>query len=177
MSKYKLGIMVLAAAASLFLMVRATDALAAPTLPPVSLTALLAPNAQGCSGTPTIQYGYANPPVIYPGQVTTIYWGLVGNADAALLQYPNGHQVGIGTPGSQQVNPTQTSTYTIIGRCGGNTAQVPVQVTVQGGPTCQGTPVLERPCCRALTQTLRPSTTDKARRCRGDRSKMRTRSS
>jgi hypothetical protein len=25
-----------------------------------------APNAQGCSGTPNIQYAYANPPVIAP---------------------------------------------------------------------------------------------------------------
>ncbi len=102
-----------------------------------------APNAQGCSGTPTLQYAYANPPTITPGQVTTLYWGLVGNAQAAYLQMPNGSQQGIGTPGSKQVNPTQTSTYYIVGVCGPNTIQVPIVVTVQGGATCSGTPVLQ----------------------------------
>lgn len=100
------------------------------------------PNSQGCSGTPTVQYAYANPPTIFPGQVTTLYWGLVGNAQAAYLQYPNGQQVGIGTPGSQQVNPTQTTTYYIVAVCGPNQVRVPITVNVQGGPTCSGAPVL-----------------------------------
>lgn len=98
------------------------------------------PHAQGCSGTPTIQYAYANPAVTFPGQVTTLFWGLVGNANAAFLQYPNGNRVGIGTPGSQQVNPTQTTTYFIIGVCGSNEIQFPITVTVQGTPGCSGTP-------------------------------------
>ena len=96
-------------------------------------------SAQSC-GTPTIQYAYANPATIYPGQVTTLYWGSVLGAQAAYLQYPNGNRQGIGTPGSQQVNPTQTTTYYIIGVCGSNQAQWPITVTVQGGPTCNGTP-------------------------------------
>lgn len=100
----------------------------------------LAPNAQGCSGTPSIQYAYANPAVTVPGQVTTISWGLVGNANAAFFQWPNGNRQGIGTPGSQQVNPTQTTTYFIIGVCGNNQVQWPVTVTVQSTPGCSGTP-------------------------------------
>jgi hypothetical protein len=99
------------------------------------------PSTQSC-GTPTIQYAYANPATIYPGQVTTLYWGSVLGAQAAYLQYPNGNRQGIGTPGSQQVNPTQTTTYYIIGVCGSNEAQWPITVIVQGGPTCSGTPQL-----------------------------------
>lgn len=114
------------------------------TMPPQAHAALpaLAPNAQGCNGQPTVQYAYANPPSINAGQVTTLYWGLVGNANAAYLQYPDGHRQGIGTPGSQQVNPTQTSTYTVIGACGNVLAQVPVTVTVNNTPGCNGQPQL-----------------------------------
>jgi hypothetical protein len=102
----------------------------------------VAPNAQGCSGQPTVQYAYANPPTINAGQTTTLQWGLVGNANAAYLQMPNGHRQGIGTPGSQQVNPTQTSTYYVIGVCGGVETQVPVTVTVNNAPGCNGQPQL-----------------------------------
>lgn len=100
----------------------------------------LAPNAQGCSGTPSLQYVTANPPVTVPGQVSTISWGLVGNANAAFFQWPNGNRQGIGTPGSQQVNPTQTTTYFIVGQCGSNQVQWPITVTVQNTPGCSGTP-------------------------------------
>lgn len=99
-----------------------------------------APNAQGCSGTPTLQFVTANPPVTVPGQVSTISWGLVGNASAAFFQWPNGNRQGIGTPGSQQVNPTQTTTYFIVGECGSNQVQWPITVTVQNTPSCSGTP-------------------------------------
>lgn len=98
------------------------------------------PNAQGCNGQPSIQYAYANPAVISAGQVTTLFWGLVGNANAAFLQFPDGHRQGIGTPGSQQVNPTQNTTYLIIGVCGGNEQAWPIQVTVNNSPGCNGTP-------------------------------------
>lgn len=107
-----------------------------------NVTAIAAPNAQGCNGAPSIQYAYANPPTISVGQVTTLYWGLVGNANAAFLQWPNGSRTGIGTPGSQQVNPTQTSTYLIIGQCGGNETSLPIVVTVNNAPGCNGAPQL-----------------------------------
>lgn len=99
-----------------------------------------APNAQGCSGSPTLQFVTANPPITVPGQVSTISWGLVGNASAAFFQWPNGNRQGIGTPGSQQVNPTQTTTYFIVGQCGNNQVQWPITVTVQNTPSCNGTP-------------------------------------
>ncbi|MBI4671296.1 MAG: hypothetical protein HY741_06465 [Chloroflexi bacterium] len=122
---------------------RAFAASAVPAnIPSVAIAPDVHPNAQGCNGTPYIQYAYANPPTIYPGQITTLYWGLVGNAQAAYLEYPGGHRAGIGTPGSQQVNPTQTTTYYIVGVCGANEAKTPITVNVQGGPTCSGTPVL-----------------------------------
>lgn len=111
----------------------------AVSLNPASVPAL-APNAQGCSGNPTLQFVTANPPVTVPGQVSTISWGLVGNASAAFFQWPNGNRQGIGTPGSQQVNPTQTTTYFIVGQCGNNQVQWPVTVTVQNTPSCSGTP-------------------------------------
>jgi hypothetical protein len=112
---------------------------ASSSLNPLSAPAP-APNAQGCSGTPTLQFVTANPPVTVPGQVSTISWGLVGNASAAFFQWPNGNRQGIGTPGSQQVNPTQTTTYFIVGECGSNQVQWPVTVTVQNTPGCSGTP-------------------------------------
>src|SRR5438045_9623285 len=47
------------------------------------------PPVQGCRQT-TVEYAYANPPVITAGQVTTLYWGRVLGARAAYLQFPNG---------------------------------------------------------------------------------------
>jgi len=99
-----------------------------------------APNAQGCSGSPSLQFVTANPSITFPGQVSTISWGLVGNANAAFFQWPNGNRQGIGTPGSQQVNPTQTTTYFVVGVCGNNQVQWPVTITVQNTPSCNGTP-------------------------------------
>ncbi len=100
-----------------------------------------APVAQSC-GTPTVEFAFASPPNIFPGQVTTLNWGKVWGAQAAFLQFPDGRREGIGTPGSRQVNPTQTTTYFIVGVCGPNQVQVPITVTVQNNPTCNGTPVL-----------------------------------
>jgi len=143
----------IASAADITEPVAPTHALA-PALAPAP-----APNAQGCSGTPNIQYAYANPAAIAPGQVTTLFWGLVGNANAAFLQYPNGNRVGIGTPGSQQVNPTQTTTYFIIGVCGNNQVQFPITVTVNGGPTCNGTPQISSFTANPTTINSGQSTT------------------
>lgn len=120
--------------------VAAAPAREATTRAPIVAAPHTAPNAQGCSGSPTIQFGYANPPVISAGQVTTLSWGLVGNANAAFLQHPNGHREGIGTPGSRQVNPTQTSTYLIVGVCGNSETTLPITVTVNNSPGCNGQP-------------------------------------
>jgi len=146
MTRVKFFLTLASMLAIIFLLYQVSNAFAAPVLPASNALAVKAPlarpNEQGCSGTPTIQYAYANPPTISPGQITTLYWGLVGNANAAYLQYPDGRRVGIGTPGAQQVNPTQTTTYFIVGVCGAAQVQFPITVNVQGGATCNGTPVL-----------------------------------
>lgn len=140
--KYTMHIFVLAGL--LLLGAASTQVAAAAPLVEKSTTVpfVNAPTAQGCNGQPTVQYAYANPPTIGPGQVTTLYWGLVGNANAAYLQHPDGRREGIGTPGSKQVNPTQTSTWYVVGVCGGNQVQVPITVTVNNSPGCNGTPQL-----------------------------------
>jgi hypothetical protein len=48
----------------------------------------------------------------------------------------------VGTPGSQQVQISQTTTYSLTAYCGNNSAQLQVTVNVQGGGGgCSGTPV------------------------------------
>lgn len=119
----------------------------------------LVPAQQGCSGQPQIQYAYANPPSINSGQTTTLYWGLVGNANAAFLQAPNGQRTGIGTPGSRQVNPTQTSTWFVVGVCGSVETQVPITVTVNNSSGCNGTPQLNGFSANPTTINAGQSTT------------------
>lgn len=109
--------------------------------PLTPLIPVIAPNAQGCNGTPVITSFWANPPVVSPGQVSTLQWGLVANANAAFLQTPGGTQ-GIGTPGSRPVKPGQTTTYNLIAYCGNNSAQASVTVNVQNAPGCQGQPII-----------------------------------
>jgi hypothetical protein len=101
--------------------------------------AIAAPQRDGCQGTPLISYFTAYPLVIQPGQIATLEWGLVGNANAAYLFTPSGKH-GVATPGTQQVNPTQTTTYTLVAYCGNNTAQASVTITVQSPSGCQGAP-------------------------------------
>ncbi len=155
----KIFVLILSCFIALGAMAFASSVLAAPALPPRDNILFDMPLAQGCIGQPTIQYAYANPATIFSGQVTTLYWGLVGNANAAYLQFPNGHRQGIATPGAQQVNPTQTTTYYVVGVCGGNEQLWPIQVNVQSGPTCSGTPVLQGFSANPSTVTLGQSST------------------
>lgn len=160
MSRKKLVLALVLAVIAALGVAQAANVRAASQIPESNpLARWSAPNAQGCSGTPTVQYAYANPPTIAPGQISTLYWGLVGNAQAAYLRMPNGQQTGIGTPGSKQVNPTQTSTYYIVAVCGSNSIQVPIVVTVQGGPTCNGLPVIQGFTANPQTITSGQSTT------------------
>ncbi len=91
------------------------------------------------SGAPTITSFTANPMVISPGQTTTLSWGLVQNAEAAVLVTPEGKQ-GVGTPGSLVVQPGQTTTYTLMGYCGEDVVGQSVTVTVSGTLNCNGLP-------------------------------------
>lgn len=94
----------------------------------------------GCSGVPRFNGFVATPQTINPGQVVTLTWGQVQNASAAYLTSPSGTQ-GVGTPGSLQVQPSGTTTYTLTAYCNNNPAQIQVTVNVNGGGGgCNGTP-------------------------------------
>lgn len=99
------------------------------------------PPPVGCNGTPQFSSFIANPLTVSPGQVSTLSWGLVSNANSVFMQSPSGTQP-VGTPGSLQVQPSQTTTYTLIAYCNNVSAQLQITVTVQGGGGgCNGTPV------------------------------------
>lgn len=94
----------------------------------------------GCNGTPVFSSFNANPQTITVGQLTTLSWGLVQNANAVYLTSPSGTQA-VGTPGSIQVQPSQTTTYTITAYCNNIPAQLQLTVNVTGGGGgCSGTP-------------------------------------
>jgi hypothetical protein len=93
-------------------------------------------------GAPTISSFTANPPAIQPGQTATLSWGLVQNAEAAVLVTPQGKQ-GVGTPGQVVVQPGQTTSYTLVGYCGNDVVGQSVTVTVAGEQGCSGTPSIE----------------------------------
>jgi hypothetical protein len=67
-------------------------------------------------------------------------WGTVQNAQAAYLVTPS-QTSGVGTPGQMTVNPTSTTTYTLVAVCGNHRAQRQVTLTV-ASPQCSGTPVI-----------------------------------
>lgn len=113
----------------------------APTAPPppTRVPPTSAPPV-GCNGTPIFSSFIANPLTVSPGQVTTLSWGPVTNASTVFLTLPTGTQ-GVGTPGSMQVQPSQTTTYTLTAYCNNASAQIQVTVNVQGGGgACNGTP-------------------------------------
>lgn len=94
----------------------------------------------GCNGTPQFTSFAANPQTINAGQVVTLSWGAVQNASVAYLTSPSGTQ-GVGTPGSVQVQPSTTTTYTLTAYCNNVPAQIQVTVNVNGGGGgCNGTP-------------------------------------
>lgn len=84
-------------------------------------------NTGACSGSPAIQSFTASPTTITRGATTTLSWGLVANADAATIDNGIG---GVPTPGSIVISPTTTTTYTLTGSCGSNTATAQVTITV-----------------------------------------------
>jgi hypothetical protein len=92
-----------------------------------------------CQGVPTISSFEADPVIIKPGETTTLSWGLVANAQAAVLAGPEG-QVGVCTPGQQVVEPSQTTTYVLEAFCGNQVAERYATVVVEGPTNCSGTP-------------------------------------
>jgi hypothetical protein len=92
-----------------------------------------------CSGTPVISSFTAEPMLIKPGQTSTLSWGLVANAQAAVLVTPEG-KAGVGTPGSQVVQPGHTTTYVLQAFCGDDIAKRYMTVAVEGPHDCSGTP-------------------------------------
>ncbi len=90
------------------------------------------PQPQGCNGTPRISSFSADRYDIQKGEGTTLRWGLVGNADSAFLETPDGNG-GVATPGQTGVDPRKTSTYTLAAYCKGIRAQAQLTVNVRGG--------------------------------------------
>jgi hypothetical protein len=76
---------------------------------------------------PRIEFFQASPSSIVVGACTTLQWGAVTNASAAVIDHGIG---GVGTPGSTPVCPTETTTYilTAIGPGGTTTASTTVTV-------------------------------------------------
>jgi hypothetical protein len=94
-----------------------------------------------CSGTPSISSFTAEPMLIKPGETSTLTWGLVANAEAAVLASPEGKE-GVGTPGQHVVQPSQTTTYVLGAFCGDQVVKRYTTVAVEGPQDCSGTPVI-----------------------------------
>ncbi|MCL4396464.1 MAG: NBR1-Ig-like domain-containing protein, partial [Chloroflexi bacterium] len=119
----------------------------------VAYTIATATPTYGCSGVPYISYFVVSASTINLGETTTLYWGLVGNATYAGIDNGIG---GVVTPGSVDVTPGETTTYTLTAVCGSNytTAEVTVSV-VQPTAVPTATPV---PATATPTNTPVPAT-------------------
>jgi hypothetical protein len=78
---------------------------------------------------PQIEYFQASPSTINVGGCATLQWGRVTNATEASIEPEIG---GVGTPGSQQVCPLETTTYFMTSTGPGGTTQAAATVTVIG---------------------------------------------
>lgn len=96
-----------------------------PILPPPP------PPPVGCIGSPSISSFSASPASIVAGASSVLSWGAVTNADSVEIDHGIG---GVGTPGSRNVTPGTTTTYTLTARCGGTTATRTATVTVSAPP-------------------------------------------
>lgn len=102
-----------------------------------------APAVAKCSGTPNIASFTSSAASTSPGKAVTLSWGAVTNADAVEIDPGIG---GVATPGSRQVTPSQTTTYTMTARCGSSVATRQVKIMVISAivitPKCSGTPTI-----------------------------------
>ncbi len=95
------------------------------------------PSAPPCPGPPVIASFSVSPNPITAGSSTTLSWGAVTNATSASIDHGIG---GVATPGSKNVSPASTTTYTLTATGCGGTATSQVTVTVNpavGVPTQQ----------------------------------------
>jgi hypothetical protein len=76
---------------------------------------------------PWIEYFRADPPNIRSGECATLEWGRVTGASAAIIDRGIG---GVATPGSQNVCPTETTTYVLTATGPGGRATASTTVTV-----------------------------------------------
>jgi hypothetical protein len=79
---------------------------------------------------PQIDYFQASPASITAGDCTTLQWGKVNYATEAWIEPDVG---GVGTPGSETVCPTETTTYILTATGPGGTTTASATVTVIGG--------------------------------------------
>lgn len=93
--------------------------------------------AANCPFTPVIESFTISPTTIVPGQSATLSWGAVVGAERAEIDNGIG---GVATPGSIQVTPSTTTTYTMTAICSNKvrTAQVTVNVVA---PTATSLPL------------------------------------
>ena len=97
----------------------------APSTPTTEATST--PTAE--PGTPRIEYFRANPQAISAGECTMLEWGKVADATEARID-PG--LAGVGTPGSSEVCPTQTTTYVLTAKGPGGTTTAATTVVVSG---------------------------------------------
>ena len=111
--------------------------------------------ATTCAGTPNIESITASTTTLTLGQSATLSWGMVSNAESAVIDNNIG---GVATPGSIRVAPPATTTYTLTARCGSNTRTAQVTITVNPAPRASPslTPVPPTP---TATATIAPSPT------------------
>ncbi len=108
----------------------ATPMPAEPTQEPTAAPAPTNTPEPGAPLPPQIEYFRASPPTIDAGGCTTLQWGAVGGADRVVIEPDIG---GVGTPGSTQVCPEETTTYILTATGPGGEAQASTVVTVMGG--------------------------------------------
>jgi hypothetical protein len=76
---------------------------------------------------PQIEYFQASPESINAGECTTLQWGQVSFADEATIEPDIG---GVGTPGTQEVCPAETTTYVLSASGPGGQSSASVTVSV-----------------------------------------------
>lgn len=86
-----------------------------------------APN-NSCAFTPVIESFVAAPTTILAGQTATLKWGAVVGATRAEIDNNIG---GVATPGSINVTPTTTTTFTLTAICDGKTRTAQVTINVK----------------------------------------------